>query len=220
MTGASITGTVDDLLRAEGRFVVGRGRVPVAAFVAILIVCGFGYGAVMGAFAGRPLQCVYSGLKVPLLLACSTLVCLPSFFVLNTLLGLRDDFGAALRGILAAQATVAVVLAALAPVVVLAYASTDDYRQAILVNGVMFALATVGGQRTLDRHYRPLIARDRRHRLGRWMWMVLYVFVAIQLAWVLRPFVGSPGLDVAFFRAEAWSNAYVVVLRDVLGIGR
>ena len=50
-------------------------------------------------------------------------------------------------------------------------------------------------------------------------WIALYVFVAIQLAWVLRPFVGSPELEVSFFRAEAWSNAYVVIVRDVLGFG-
>ena len=50
-----------------------------------------------------------------------------------------------------------------------------------------------------------------RHRVGQVSWVVLYVFVAIQLAWVLRPFVGSPNIPTRFFREEAWSNAYVVV---------
>ena len=45
--------------------------------------------------------------------------------------------------------------------------------------------------------------------------MVLYVFVAIQLAWVLRPFIGSPNVPTRFFREDAWSNAYVVVLDTI-----
>ncbi len=31
------------------------------------------------------------------------------------------------------------------------------------------------------------------------------------MAWVLRPFVGSPGKPITFFRQEAWGNAYVEV---------
>ena len=30
---------------------------------------------------------------------------------------------------------------------------------------------------------------------------------------MLRPFIGDPDLPVAFFRSEAWGNAYVVVAR-------
>ncbi|MEZ5979334.1 MAG: hypothetical protein R3F34_14090 [Planctomycetota bacterium] len=208
---------VDGLLRGEGRFAVGGGRVPAARLAAILGACGFAYGLAMGAYAGRPEQSLYSGLKVPLLLAAATLVCVPSFYVLNALLGLRDDFAAALRGILAAQATVAVALAALLPLVLVAYASHVDYRSAVLANGAMFAFATLAGQRTLDRHYRPLVRADRRHALARRLWVLLYVFVAVQLAWVLRPFIGDPHREPSFLRDDAWSNAYVVVLRDVLG---
>lgn len=208
---------IDGLLRAEGRFAVGRGRVPVERLALVLGACGFCYGLAMGSYAGRPLQSLYSGLKVPLLLVLSTGVCLPNFYVLCALLGLRDDFAAALRGVLAAQATVAVGLFALLPIVVLFYASGVDYSTAILGNGAAFALATLAGQRTLDRHYAPLVRADRRHALARRAWVLLYVFVAIQLAWVLRPFVGDPGRTSAFVRDDAWSNAYVVVLRDVLG---
>ncbi|MHC4470828.1 MAG: hypothetical protein ACYS99_07670 [Planctomycetota bacterium] len=68
---------------------------------------------------------------------------------------------------------------------------------------------------TLTRHYRALIVKDPRHRFGRLSWVVLYVFVAIQLAWVLRPFVGNPSLPTRFFREEAWDNAYVVVVNKI-----
>ena len=203
---------VDGLLHSTGRFAIALPRVPWRDLLLLLVAGGFLYGVAMGFFAVRALQSLYSGLKVPLLLIVTSAVCLPNFFIVNTLLGLRDDFASAFRGVLAAQATMAVVLAALAPVTLWAYASSSDYDLAILLNGVMFLLATLVGQVVLSRHYRPLIARNPRHRLGKATWLTLYVFVAIQLAWVLRPFVGSPGLDATFFREDAWSNAYVSLL--------
>ena len=206
---------LDGILRAEGRFAVGKGRLPLAQIALVLVLCGFVYGAAMGSFSMRALQSLYSGLKVPLLLAVATLICLPSFFAINAVLGLRDDFAAALRAVLSAQGTVAICLAGLAPLTLVSYVSSADYRFAIVINGVYFLIAALAGQLTLQRHYRPLVARDPRHRQARATWLVLYVFVAIQLAWVLRPFVGSPDMATRFFREDAWSNAYVVVLRTV-----
>ncbi len=208
---------VDSLLRAREPFGVGGGRVPLALIALVLSVCGFLYGAAMGAFGVRAMQSFYSGLKVPLLLLCSTLVCLPNFFVVNTFLGLRDDFAAALRAVLTAQATVAVMLCGLAPIILTVYASSSHYRFAIFMNGVCFALATLAGQKTLNRHYEDLVRADPRHKIARLVWILLYVFVAMQLAWVLRPFVGHPNMQATFFRENAWSNAYIVIFRDVLG---
>ncbi len=206
---------VGRLLRAEGRYAARGGSVPVRSLAAILVLAGFLHGAVMGSYGGKLLQPLFSGLKVPLFVVVSTLVCLPNFFVLNTLLGLRDDFAAAVRGVFAAQATLGVALAGMAPLVLVFYLSVDDYRTAVVGNGLVFALATLAGQVTLDRHYAALVARDARHRIGRFAWLALYVFVAIQAAWVLRPFVGRPGLPSQFLRDDPWSNAYVVVARYV-----
>jgi len=207
----------DSLLRCENHYRVGRGPVPWRGLLLLLLVGGWTYGAAMGAYGGRPLQMFYSASKVPLLLVASTLVVLPNFFVVNTLLGLGDDIGAALRAVLAAQATVAIALASMAPLALFAYASTDDYDSVTVWNGVIFALATVGGQVTLNRHYRALVARNPAHAIAKRMWLVLYVFVAVQLAWVLRPFIGALGLPTTFFRDDAWGNAYVAVIRKVAG---
>ncbi len=208
---------IDTLLRASGRYRPGSEGVPWRPLIALIIAAGFAYGAVMGSFGGRPLQAFYSGLKIPILLAVSTAICLPSFFVLNTAMGLRDDFGAAYRGILAAQGTVAIALASLAPLTYIGYLSSADYDFARVVNGAMFALASLAGQITLTRHYRALIARNPRHRFGLLLWLSLYWFVTIQLAWMLRPFIGAPGLPTRFLREETWGNAYVVVFELVLG---
>lgn len=211
-TPRSLIREANGLLRGEGPYAAGRGDVPWAK-LALLVACGgVVYGLAMGSFGVRALQALFSATKVPILLSLATLVCLPNFYVVNTLLGLRDDFAAACRGVFAAQATLAVTIASLSPVTLVLYASSADYDLAIVGNGVAFLVGTVAGQVTLQRHYRALIALNPRHRLGRFAWVVLYVFVAIQLAWVLRPFVGSPNIPTRFFREDAWSNAYVVVL--------
>jgi hypothetical protein len=190
--------------------------------LAFLVCGGLLYGAVMGTFGGlsgpRLWQVVFSASKVPLLLLGTFLISLPSFFVLNTLLGVRGDFGAVLRVLVAAQAGLTLVLAALAPYTAFWYVSCEDYRLAILFNGAMFAVASLAGQWHLRRSYRPLIARHPRHRVLLRIWLVLYVFVGIQMGWILRPFVGDPSLPPQFLREGAWGNAYVVVARMLWGV--
>ena len=74
---------------------------------------------------------------------------------------------------------------------------------------------SLGAQWLLRRFYRPLVQRDARHRLMMRAWLVIYVFVGVQMAWVLRPFVGRPGMVTQFFREAAWGNAYVQIARLV-----
>ena len=220
------------LLRDPAHSVVGDGgtaggrHVPsgLAHLFACVVLFGVAYGGVMGTFGGfrgeRILQVLYSGLKVPLLLLVTFALSLPSFFVLNTILGVREDFGRVLRALVAAQAVLAIVLASLAPFTALWYASVGDYEAAVLFNAVMFAVASFAAQAVLRRMYRPLIASSPRHRTLLRAWVVLFAFVGIQMGWVLRPFVGSPNSPTRFFREDKWGNAYVQVAKmasDVLG---
>ena len=201
------------ILRADSRQDVSKLRA--RDVILLIILAGAISGAVMGSFggigpSGWP-QMLYSAIKVPLLLGVSFVLAVPSFFILNTLLGLRNDFRLALGAVATAQAGLAITLASLSPFVALWYASCADYPWAILFNGAMFAIATFSGQILLRRYYRGLIARHPRHRAMLRSWTIVYAFIAIQMAWVLRPFVGGPGEATTFFRQGAWGNAYVVV---------
>jgi hypothetical protein len=163
----------------------------------------------MGSFGGfsgdRAWQVLYASAKVPLLLLMTLALSLPSFFVLNTLLGLRGDLAQALRAIATSQAALAVVLVALSPLVIFWYASTDKY-------------ASLGGQVVLHRGYRPLIVRSSRHRVMLRSWVAIYAFVGIQLGWTLRPFLGAPGEPSRFFRGGELENAYVIVARVIWSV--
>jgi hypothetical protein len=202
---------IDDLLRGRGAYAEETGAAAWGRLVALGLAGGVLYGAVMGSYGLQSRQAIFSALKVPLLVGVSTAVCLPNFYTVNTVLELGADFTRVVRAILVAQGTVAIALASLAPLTAFLYLSIEDYGTAVAVNGVVFLAAALAGQVTLARRYRPLIDKDPRHRMGRAAWLTLYLFVAIQAAWVLRPFVGNPALPTRFFRAEAWGNAYVEV---------
>ncbi len=183
------------------------------------IVCGGAlYGACMGTYGldgGRWPQIVWSAIKLPLLLCLSGALSLPIFTVLYALAGLRDDFALVLRALLRTQAVLAIVLASFAPLVVLIYASLGtqarSYDWALGFNVLMFAIAGGVAQTVLRAGCRELWQRDARHRqlLNGWMWLV--GFIAVQMAWVLRPFVGEPHSAMTFFRPDALSNAYIAL---------
>jgi hypothetical protein len=187
------------------------------------LVAGGGalHGLALGATSGEPVLAVYSAVKVPVLLLLSSVITLPTFYVLHAVLGLRDDFRAACHGLWGAQAAMGITLGALAPVVAFLAVSVVDPYFLTLADGALFAAAVWVGQVVLRRHYRVLLARDRRHRVTLTCWAVLYVFFAIQLAWVLRPFLGTPGYPVEFLRASAFEqNAYVVLVEHVVKLLR
>ena len=176
-------------------------------------------GAVIGAYAldspERLVQVLYSALKLPLWLLATSSLCTPAYFVLCTAFGLRDDFRESLRAILSGQAVLTIVLASLAPVVAFAYVSGIEYEQAKVFNAVLFAVGTFGAQITTRRLFRPLIAARPAHGAMLGVWTALYVFVGVQMAWTLRPFIGHPGMPTTFFRSGAFTNAYVEVMHAV-----
>ena len=195
-----------------------------------VVACGVLYGIVMGSYAmvagHRSLleqlpQMLYSATKVPLLLAVTVSVSLPSFFVMNSLLGLRDDFHEAVRAVIAAQAGMTIVLLSLAPLTMFVYVALvpnqGAYRLAVLFNAMTFGFSSISAQLLLRRYYIPLFNKDRRHRTMVTIWIFLYAFVGIQCAYIMRPFIGDPSSAPSWFRADSFQNAYVKVFRLIVG---
>ena len=201
----------------------------------VWVVCIIGpiYEAAMGSYAWidghrsfsqQTLQMLYSGLKMPILITTTVALALPSFFVLNSLFGLREDFGEAVRAVVSAQAGLVIILASLTPLTVFFYASNTSsasYSSAILFNALMFAVASISAQRLLASWYEPLIKKNSRHRSMMVVWIFVFAFVGIQMGYVLRPFIGDPTSPTSFLRENPFENAYIRVwslVLDVLGI--
>lgn len=214
---SSILLRVDDILRGSGWTLRASRWTTLLQLSCVVIVFGCAYGAVMGSYGGimgeRMWQVCYTAVKVPCLLLVTFLITLPSFFVLNTLFGLRDDFGDAVQAVIATQAGLAIILASFAPLTFLWYASFNSYSAAVLFNAAAFCTASLSAQGLLRQHYRLLILRNPRHGQLLWAWLIVYAFVGIQMGWILRPFVGSPSAPVQFFREDTWGNAYIIVAR-------
>jgi hypothetical protein len=186
----------------------------------VIVSAGWAFGACMGSFSAdsweRLLSIPYVAMKLPLLIFTTSLVCLPGFIVLNTVLGLQADFAVALRAIAVAQAALALVLASLGPLTCMFYLSGISHDGALQLNAFFFLVATLAGQLVMRRGYGRLTRhpeRGARHRVMLWAWTVLYAFVGMQMGWMLRPFVGDPALPVRFLRAAPFTNAYVAVLQ-------
>ncbi len=208
-----IFATFDQLLRAG----TVADSLTLRRSLLTLVICGGIYGATMGSFGvdhgPRLLQMLFSALKVPLLVGATFALSLPTYFVVSTLIGLRDDLAESIRALLATQAVLAILLASFAPFTLLWYVSSSNYSAALLFNAAMFGLASLCAQRVLARLFRPLVARDPRHRMMLTVWLVTFTFVGIQMGWLLRPFVGNPDDPTTFFRQEAWGNAYEALVQ-------
>lgn len=213
---------IDHLLRGNVLAVpLGEDAQPLRLrrLLTVIVIFGLLYGAVMGSYGGvgedHWKQLVYSAVKVPFLLIATFALSLPSFFVISSLLGLREDFAHSLRALIATQAALTVILASLGPFTAVWYLSAGNYSAAVLFNAMMFAIASMAAQMLLRRFYAPLIARNKRHRMLVRVWLIVYAFVGIQMGWILRPFVGDPLSPTRFFREHMWGNAYEVVMRMV-----
>ena len=97
-------------------------------------------GLALGGASGNVWMSVFAAIKVPLLLFATALLCLPSFYVVNALLGLRDDFAFALRGLIAAQATLGLALGSLAPLTVFCAVSVFDPYLLTLLDAAIFGI--------------------------------------------------------------------------------
>ncbi len=197
---------VRQVLAGEGDFGPDSARVSWRHILVLVVLAGIVHGAAMGSLGFRPRAIVYGAIKLPILLVGATLLCLPNLWVVCALLGLRAEFGATVRGILCAQAALAITAASLAPIVVFVALAGATYPFALLANAAVLALAAAAGQRALRRHARELVERAPRVRIALVAWFVLHAFTSTKLGWILRPFVGDPALPAEFLRAELWAD--------------
>ncbi len=189
------------------------------------------YGIVMGSYAAATgerfwllqiQQMLYSAIKMPLLVVGTTVLSVPSFWVFNTIAGLREDLVYALRAIWWSLASFAITLASLIPLVLLFYvslpATQHAYRLAVMLNALVFAVAAAVSQWVLLRSYQKLFVKSKSHRMMLVAWCLTFAFVGVQLGWSLRPFIGNPSKETTFFRDQAVGNAYLEVWRIVKSI--
>ncbi len=168
------------------------------------------YGFTVGIWRA-PLQSFYTAIKFPLLIfltcACNAAV----NGMLAQLLGSGLSFKQTSLAILMSFAIAAIILAGFSPITLFVWCNAPSLQStnAILGHSVMLlthvgviAFAGIIANRRLLDLLRKICGRDATARTVLLSWLAGNLFLGAQLAWNLRPFVGSPGLAVQFLRDD------------------
>jgi len=222
MTAAAVPKSFDAFLRAgpEGLHDwVMRRQMALVVFCLVAIVFGAGsYGAVVGSWRD-PMQALYTGLKLPLVILLTTLGNGLLNGMLAPLLGLNVTFRQSLTAVLVSFAITAIVLGALSPVALFIVWNTPpltdgttlvspEYSLLQLTLAIFVALAGVlGNVRLLPllRHW----ARDATiARKVLFAWLAGNLLLGSQICWVLRPFIWDSKRPVEFIGPESLHGSF------------
>lgn len=188
---------------------------PIGCHLAILLGCGL-YGATVGLWRS-PLQGVYAGLKFPLLIYLTLLANAGLNTMISQVFGLGLSFRQTFRVLLMSFTLAAVILASLVPVSLFVLGNTPSLTAAdsfaahlFLKSFHVFAIALAGVTANVRLHQLLLhLSGDRgRARNIRFGWLAGNLFLGSQIAWILRPFIGSPFLDVQVLRDDAFDGNF------------
>jgi hypothetical protein len=203
-------GAIDRLLRDRdgvlARVRAGEDLPGLARAMLLTILAGGAmFGATLGAFRGG-LQIPFAAVKLPAVMLFTAALCAPALTALKSALGRPADLGRDLVLVLASLAIGSLVIAALAPLVLLLVTMRAPYHHAILT---ITGCCALGGTFGLALLVRGLGAG---HRLIATALVVVFLAVGSQMAWTLRPYLERPRTpDIVFVRGVEGSLIESVV---------
>lgn len=175
------------------------------------------FGATLGFYALN-LQIVFAAVKAPILIFGTVAICLPALFTFNMLLGSKLSFKQTSAMLSVTAYIMATVLVSLSLIVLFFIVSTSSKNFILLLNVAAFGIAGLFGVRMLwmGMNYLTIKSGYEPNRQIIQIWTLIYIFVGTQLAWILRPFIGSPGETVLFRNIEG--NFYQAVFHAFVNL--
>jgi len=222
---------VGSFLRADARthyeWVV-RSQAQLVWFCVAAIVMGSGvYGAAMGCWRG-PLQALYTGIKLPLVILLTTLANGLLNGMLAPLLGLNASFRQSLVVVLMTFAIASVILGALSPVALFVvwntppltaatHATSPEYGMLQLTLTIFIAVAGIMGNLRVV----PLLCQwSHQVKTARRVlvaWLVVNLLLGSQISWVLRPFIWDPRRPVEFIGPDSLRGSFYETVFEAAG---
>jgi hypothetical protein len=156
------------------------------------IVFGALYGTVMGVYAGG-IQILFDAIKIPMLLLIALYVSLPTYYVLNSILGGELSLRQMAVLFMVSVTVMAIMMIAFLPVTLFFTLTTPErtfatYAFTVLLNVLFFALAGLTAVSYLLNGFSRIHGENKRWVLAMMIGSLVLAFVGTQLAWVLRPY--------------------------------
>ena len=187
-----------------------------ALYLAVIVIGAGAFGAAMGWWRA-PLQALYTGIKLPLAILLTTLGNALLNALLAPLFGLNLRFHQTVLAVLMSGTIACAVLGAFSPLLLFviwntppygSQASSMAYSAVQVLEVAIIAFAGIAANVRLLQ----LLTRYSEARLSAMKvlfgWLAGNLFLGAQLCWIMRPFIGSPGLPVEFFREDAFRGNF------------
>ena len=186
------------------------------------------YGAAMG-YWRAPQQAFYVAIKFPLIILLTTFGNALLNAMLAPLLGLNISLRQSFLAVLFSFTIASAILGSFSPLAAFlvwnapplsasaAELSTGTYSFIQLTHVGVIAFAGVTANLRLAQLLQHLTGNSRIARRVLLAWLAGNLLFGSQLTWIMRPFIGAPGLPVQFVRATAFKgNFYETVFHALL----
>lgn len=182
----------------------------------LLVVCVFAliYGAIMGSYHSF-YQSIASGIKLVILFFGAMLICFPSLFVIQKVLGSKMNLVRMLIVLLSGMVLSSTLVVALSPIVIFFQFTGGNYHFIQLLHVAIFLFSGFFGMRLIIDALKLACEKDNVYpQIGVTVfkiWIIILAFVGIQLAWNLRPFLSQKEESFKLFRSYE-GNFYTAVI--------
>jgi hypothetical protein len=191
---------------------------------AVMVAASALYGAVLGSWHGGRLA-LFVSLNLPLVLLATSALTVVFAWMVARLFGVPLSPGRTAVLGFRALTVASLLMASLAPVAALfTYAAPPPSQAARTAHNLLYLMHTaivgacgLAGAWALGRSLRRVAPSGRAARSAHAAWLLAYALVGGEVAWVLRPFVGSVYEPVAFLRQDALEgNVYEFIVTDIV----
>jgi hypothetical protein len=185
----------------------------------LLIICvlTFIYGIVMGSYHSFQ-QSIVAGFKVTFLFFSAILICFPSFYVIQQVLGSKMTLRQMIFIILSGFVLTSAIAISFSPIVILFQLTGGNYHFLQLLHVAIFIFSGVFGMKLMvDALKFACEKKDIYPHIGVnvfKIWMIILAFVGIQIAWNLRPFLCNKTEEFKLFRKYE-GNFYTAIIYSV-----
>jgi hypothetical protein len=185
--------------------------------ILVISLFAFTYGLVMGSYHSFA-QSISAGVKVAALFLFTIVICFPSFFIIQQVLGSKMSIRQMIIIVLSGMVLTSTIILSFTPIVVFFQLTGGDYHFLQLLHVAIFIFAGIFGLRLMVEALKYACEKKTIYpQIGVTVfkiWIIILAFVGIQLSWNLRPFLCEKNEEFKLFRKYE-GNFYTAIVYSV-----